>query len=512
MTRTAAITLLFLPLAAAAAEPSLKAFEEGVQKVVDAASPAVVAVVVSHSKEHSAPPKGKPWQLGPVDPNDIRLPEERRPRFLPKQGNPPPHPLDLSAADNVADHTFGSGVVLDAAAGLVLVPYHLIDGARKVYVRGPGGKGSYADIHAADSKSDLAVLKLLGGVPGLKAVKLAEVRLIESTDGEKPTLKKGAFIVALGHPTATAAGDGSASASWGVVSNTRQRSAPPPVPSGPPPLLAAAKPLHQYGGLIQVDARVALGNTGAAIFNADGELVALGSGVAAVWGSEANGGYAVPMDPLYRRIIAVLKKGEEVEYGFLGISPVDAGGEVMVGGVTAGCPAMLAGLVENDVITAVDGNPLKTNDDLLHHVGGALAGTQVKVDYLRGGRAASVNLTLAKNLNTLPYLASNPPPTPFGIKVDYYSVRHAGGGPRDLRPKTVPPGVLVRELADGSGGKRALDDAGAPKAGAWLITHVDGKPVGTPKEFYAATKDKTAVKLHLADPDEPLVRKEVSVP
>lgn len=514
MSRTAAILVVLLPLAATAADPNVKAFEEQIQKVADAAAPSVVSVVVSHSKLYTPLRNPKPGQLGVPDQNDLLSPERFRP-FGPRwqQTAPPPHPLDLSAPDNVADHLFGSGVVLDDRDGLILVPYHLIDGAKKVYVRGSAGKGSYADIHAADAKSDLAVLRLVAPVAGLKAVRIADVRVSTGSNGEKPTLKKGSMVIALGHPTAAAAGEGSASLGWGVLSNVRLKSAqPPPALSGGANDLLRQRPLHQQGGMIQIDARVALANTGAAVFNTDGELVGLGSTVAAVYGSEANGGYAIPMDAGYRRVVATLKEGKEVEYGFLGVSPAEGSGGVRVTGVSAGCPAAIAGLQQEDLLTAIDGNTLSTPDDLLLYGGGALAGTEVTVEYVRNGKPAKAKLTLAKNLNQLPFIATVTPPATFGIRIDYYSLRAAGGGPLDRFQANPPPGVLVRDVEPGSPGERAIKDAGQPVKGAWVVTHVDGKPVTNPKEFYAQVAGKKSLKLHLADPDQPTTKVEISLP
>lgn len=58
---------------------------------------------------------------------------------------------------------------------------HVVKDAVKIYVRFPGGKGSYADIHALDGRSDLAVLRLIEKVPDLKPLKI----------GDASNLKKG---------------------------------------------------------------------------------------------------------------------------------------------------------------------------------------------------------------------------------------------------------------------------------------------------------------------------------
>jgi S1-C subfamily serine protease len=391
-----------------------------------------------------------------------------------------------------------------------------------VYVRGAAGKGGYADIFAADAKSDLAVLKLLDPPAGmgLKAVTPAEVRLMESPAGQKPTLKRGSFVVTVGHPLAAGAGDGQPSASWGSVTNVRRSSAPPPQAPDP----TAAKPLHAYGGLIQLDARVTLGSSGAAVFDLDGKLIALGTAVAAVYGSEANGGYAVPLDAGYRRIVDTLQQGREVEYGFLGVQPTALdGGGARIDAVTPGCPAAAAGIQPNDVITAVDGNPLRDTDDVHLYVGGALADSEVVVEFKRQRAdttflTRSVKVRLAKNPNPFPHIASVSPPAPFGLAVEYHSVRLMAQQQRGRfgppRPDAAPPqGVVVRDdkPAPGSDGERQFAALGAAK-GYWVITHVDGAPVASPKEFHAATKGKASVKLFVTDADDPTDRRTVVLP
>ena len=77
--------------------------------------------------------------------------------------------LDLSGPGAVPE-SFGSGVVLDADHALVLTMAHVVRNATKIYVRLPGGRGRWADVHAADPRSDLAVLRLLDPPPGLKAI------------------------------------------------------------------------------------------------------------------------------------------------------------------------------------------------------------------------------------------------------------------------------------------------------------------------------------------------------
>ncbi len=487
---------LMTALAVRAAEPprgSAKSLEEQMQKVIEESSPAVVAIVVGHGKYpgQRADPKA-PGKLGGYI--TVEPPMPRFGPFLP----PPANKLDLSKSENVADNIFGSGVVVDAKQGLVLTTQHLIDGATKIFVRLSNGEGSYADIHASDARSDLAVLKLIKPPAGLVEAKIAQVQLTESSDGKKPNLKRGSWVIALGHPLASGFLDGVPSASWGILSNIRRRSGVAPQREE-----SRTKPLHAYGSLLQTDARIALGSSGSVLLNLDGEVVGLGSAVAAVQGSEASGGFAIPFDANYRRILGVLQEGLEVDYGFLGVAPSSfQGGGVRVSSITPGCPAFDGGILPDDILKKIDGNPLKDTDDLLLYVGAALAGTDVTIEFTRAGKPMSVTVALAKMANPLASISSNPGPAIFGLRADYSSLRLIGLFNGRNAPGFIPPvGVSVKDLETGSVAEKRFKEAGEATAG-WIITHIDDRAVKSPAEFNKATGGKPRVKLTLADPSD----------
>ena len=173
----------------------------------------------------------------------------------------------------------------------------------------PGGKAGYADILAGDARCDLAVLKLLD--PRLGPLPVVAL-------GDAGKLRKGQFILSLANPFAAGFRDGQPSASWGILSNIRRRAL-----SGPGREEERVKSLQHYGTLLQTDARLHLGCSGGALLNLQGEVVGLTTALAAIHGGETPGGFAVPLDEGMRRLLEVLKRGEEIDYGFLGVGIED---------------------------------------------------------------------------------------------------------------------------------------------------------------------------------------------
>src|SRR5262249_9397236 len=149
-----------------AADEAIQALQRKVKAAVATARPAIACILVSRSTDYykarywgTPPPVDNPGQLGRFDaeaakkkiPADVR----NRKRLLAVMAN-----HDLSQRSTVPE-SYGSGVILSDS--LVLTNAHVVKNATKIYVRLPGGgrRGSWANIHASDPRSDLAVLKLL---------------------------------------------------------------------------------------------------------------------------------------------------------------------------------------------------------------------------------------------------------------------------------------------------------------------------------------------------------------
>jgi S1-C subfamily serine protease len=459
------------------------ALQETLRGIISRAEPSVACILVSRSEIYHQltgyePPLDNPGKLGSFDPPKRELVDTRRrgPGFGRGRGVPAPdenQKYDMTGPNYVPE-AFGSGIAVDGEKLLVLTAYHVVRDATKIYVRFPENKGSYADIHAADPRSDLAVLRLLDD--RIKPIPVLAM-------GDAGSVQKGDFIVTLTNPFAAGFRDGSASASWGIVSGLHRHGAQ--LSAGEEDLKGL---LPLKGTLIETDARLNAGCSGGALLNLRGEMVGLTTSRAAISGSETSAGFAVPMDANFKRIVERLRLGHEVEYGFLGIATQAPDGRnegLVIGGsdhrsfaVTPGSPAAReANLHDGDVIKSINGIPVRDFDDLFLTVGTLMAGSEARLEVL--GRHNVVLVKLAKSYVPGKIIASNRPPAVRGFRVDYTSVLfQSQSTTRWLGPRSIQPGVYVREV---------LPDSPAAKARLKvneIITRVNGQEINSPAEFY----------------------------
>jgi serine protease Do len=491
---------LCAPAAARAEEPKqrdlLEAVEKQLKATAETAGPSIVCVVVSRSDRYPKPAKADdtPGRLGGFDPKEFLKNDASAGRAALAKS------LDLADPRTIPDHGYAGGVVIDPS-GLVLTPYHVTDGATKVYVFLPGGGGSYADIHAADSRSDLAVLKLISPPAELKAIKFAEVRTAEQ-NGKKATVFPGKLVLMMALPYSSNFRLDTPASSLGGITSVRYRV--PNLTGSSDRTAGKDASYYKYAPLLEHDVRVNAGVSGAALLNLDGELVGLTTAAAVVYNREVGPGYAIPADDHFRRVVDVLRRGEEVEYGFLGVSdPAETIGGILIRDVMTQQPADLAGIRSGEVISRINDLPVKTYDDLLLHIGCALAGSKVTLTVVSQlGEPRKVEATLAKFRHDRPFIASARPDPVFGLSVEYGSVLSQRlSGNRTVQENGIPPGVWVREVAPKSPAVAQFKTLG-DDPNRWLVTKVDGTAVKTPADFYRAAKGKTAVKLTLIDPTE----------
>jgi serine protease Do len=426
------------------------------------------------------------------DVSPLELPADPFGRFQIQQD---PRPGDPEFIPN----EYASGVVVDRN-GLILTNFHVVGEDSDLFVTTVDRRVYRAEIRAADARSDLAVLSI-------DATDLVPIEF-----GDADHLKKGQLVIVLGNPYAIAR-DGQASASCGIIANL-ERKAPPQVDEVS---ISGKSTLHQYGTLIQTDARLNLGTSGGALLNMKGQMIGLTTALAALSGHEQSAGYAVPIDETFRRVVETLKQGREVEYGFLGVRPENlreadlAAGHrgVKVGEVVEGTPAKRFGLQSGDIITHVDERPIFDADGLVLQVGKKPHDAVVRLSVQRNGHTLPVDVQLTKYAMRGRRVVTVPAPEWRGLRVDYASTAREFLDRAKQHQIPTDGCVVVSEVEEDS---PAWREGLRPEA---VISHVDGVSVTSPKEFHAAVAGKTgpvALQLVTERADQPALVIPAAVP
>ena len=232
----------------------------------------------------------------------------------------------------------GSGVVIDAGAGLVVTNHHVISGAETITVRLADGRELDAVKLGSDPDTDVAVLKV-------KAEALTAIQL-----GDSDTLEVGESVFAIGNPLPLGQ-----TVSSGIVSGLHRSN----------------MGIVRYEDFIQTDAAIYPGNSGGALIDLRGRLIAINTAFVSPGKGNPGLGFAIPLNMVRSIVDQILEYGG-IHRGALGVTLEDTNarlwrdlklpprqrGAVIVK-VEAGSTAESAGLKSGDVVTAFDSAPVQ---------------------------------------------------------------------------------------------------------------------------------------------------------
>jgi serine protease Do len=361
----------------------------------------------------------------------------------------------------------GSGFVF-TADGHIITNNHVVENATSVQVHFVDGRiFDNATIVGRDPNTDLAVIKIEPR-PGERFQPLAI--------GDSDRLRVGDWVLALGNPlqlgfTVTA----------GIVSAKARD-------------LGIIQSDIRLESFIQTDAAINRGNSGGPLVDLLGRVVGVNTAIMSPTGMYAGNGFAIPS------ALAEKAARDIIEYGvvrrpMIGVR-VEAVGEVqaelygldriagaVVSEVTPGAPADRAGIRAEDVIVAVDGNPVNSSTDLTTRLARYQPGDRVTLTIVRDRRTRDIPVQLGEfdrpQPESRPVAARESPQQRLGLAVADVTPQVA----RQYGLEDGIQGVVVTSVARGSPAAQIMLQPGD------VILEMNRQPVRNARELERVARD-----------------------
>jgi putative serine protease PepD len=270
-----------------------------------------------------------------------------------------------------SQEALGSGFVYDTQ-GHVVTNEHVVEGASSITVRLASGATYKATLVGGDASTDLAVLKVDAPASALRPLTL----------GSSTNLAVGDGVVAIGSPFGL---EGSVTS--GIISALGRQIDSPSCTTG--------GGCFTIDGAIQTDAAINHGNSGGPLLDMNGRVIGVTTQIESQSGGSEGVGFAIPSNTV-RSVVSQIIGSGKVEHAYLGVSIGNASsGGAKVSQVRAGTPAAKIGLRSGDVITAANGEKIKSANQLRQVIEGLRPGDRLKLTYVRSGSSHSVTVTLA---------------------------------------------------------------------------------------------------------------------
>jgi Do/DeqQ family serine protease len=269
----------------------------------------------------------------------------------------------------------GSGVIINEQEGYIVTNAHVVNEADEITVILSDGRQFKAKEIGADSEADIALLQ----------IKAENIKAIAIADSDQ--LRVGDYTVAIGNPFGL-----NQTVTSGIVSA----------------LGRSDLNIEAYEDFIQTDAAINSGNSGGALINLRGELIGINTAILGPNGGNIGIGFAIPSNMMQNLVNQLIEFGE-VKRGILGISGSNLTADlaqsfdltskhgVFINEVMSDSAASKAGIQAGDIITRLNGRPIRSINELRGKVGPIGVGKKIELVIVRDGNEKEFTVLLQEN-------------------------------------------------------------------------------------------------------------------
>ena len=367
-------------------------FTLGILSVVNKVSPVALLKGVSMQTTQTTKAPEKPGESGAVKTEKPKLEDKKTGADVSLQGfndaitklveAVTPSVVNIAVKVRNQDGSISEGVgsgVIYSEDGYIITNNHVAGAAQEIIVRTTDGKEYVAKLVGANKDTDIAVIKI-----DAKNLKKANFTSIKN-------VKVGEIVIAVGSPFAI-----EQTVTMGVVSAKGRE-------------IAVSSDTLPMVDLIQTDTAINPGNSGGPLINIGGQVIGINTLIYSPSGTNAGIGFAIPSDTAINIASQIIKYGRAM-IPYIGIemgqNTTNISG-VLISVVQKGYPADKAGIKAGDILTKFDGEPVRTNFELLAQILRHNVGDSVQIDIYRNGSTINLSVTLVES----PVTAQNPTTT-----------------------------------------------------------------------------------------------------
>jgi serine protease Do len=374
--------------------------------------------------------------------NSRRLPQRRQPQQMFKQTGQ------------------GSGFLI-SKDGYIMTNTHVVGDAEKITVRLMDGREFIAKRIGADSKTEVALIKIEGN--DLPCISI----------GDSAKLEIGEWVVAIGNPFGL-----KETLTVGVVSAKGRNN----------------MGITDYEDFIQTDAAINPGNSGGPLLNIDGEAIGINTAIFSQNGGYMGIGFAVPIDMAMQVKEQLLSHGK-VTRGYIGIymNPEEMNEQmaqsfgykektgVLIADVQKEGPADKAGLLSGDIIMELNGKKIVDQASFRRTISTIPPAQKAKLLIFRDGKTKTISVTVEllpeEGDNGTPAESQERPLEKYGLQIQNLTPDIAKRFQLDAEE-----GIIVSEVEQGSPAAEAGLQPGM------LIVEVNRKKISNTRQFLAELK------------------------